>query len=218
MKVQPTRLGLPLALMFTAFSLIAAPIAARPDSQKQAPKQTAKSEKKAEPRRLLTLPIDAPDGKGEALTDALDSLVKKRFTEKDVFTLTGFEPNSALIKRALIDRQIDRKDLKKPFDNLPKAKKIANLLGFNLVLLVSINDYQYDEAKRQVTLDVSMRIVDFSGEKPKVEKYVAETATSPANAPKDKGEPQIGADLLNELGEKLIKDMLKEKTAEEGKK
>ncbi len=218
MKVQPTLLGLPIALMLTAVSMVATPLIARPISQKPASKSNADDSKKAEPRRILMLPIDTPDGKGETLTDALNEIVQKRFTEKDAFALTIFEPTSALIKRAVIDRQIERKDLKKPFDNVAKAKKLAGLLGYKLVLLIAINDYQYDEAKKQATLDISLRIVDFSGEKPKVEKYVAETATSPADAPKEKKEATIASDLLKELGEKLVKDMLKAKSAEEVKK
>ncbi|MCX6382600.1 MAG: hypothetical protein NT023_24495 [Armatimonadetes bacterium] len=218
MKVHSTRMGLPLVFMVMAISLVTSPLSARLISQKKTAKPNADNAKKAEPRRLLILPIDTPDGKAEALTDALNSIVQKRFTEKDLFAITIFEINSPLIKRATIDRQLERKDLKKPFDNVVKAKKIAGVLGFNLVLLIAVNDYQYDEAKRQVTLDISLRIVDFSSEKPKVEKYVAETATSSTDAPKDKDEAKLAADLLTELTEKLVKDMLKAKTTEEGKK
>ncbi len=209
---------IPLFLTLAASSVLTASLLAAPLAPQ--PPKTASTDKKpkAEPRRVLVLPIDTKSERAEALTDAFNAIITRRLTDKDAFEVTAFDINAPLIKRALIDRQLDKKDAKKPFDNVIKAKKIAGIVGQNLVLLTSIGDYQYDEAKRQVTLDITLRLVDFSGEKPKVEKYVAETATSPENVSKEKDEAKIAQDLLKELAEKLMKDLLKPKPVEDGKK
>lgn len=217
MKVLNLKYVVSATLAFVALAANANPLYSQTAPQNP-PAKTTENDKKAEPRRILLLPIDAPEGKAEALTDALNAMAQKRFTDKDVYAVTNFDSASALVKRAVIDRQIERKDVEKPFDNVIKAKKLAALLRFKLVLLIAINDYQFNQDKKQVTLDISLRIVDFSGEKPKVEKYVAETATSPATASKDKNEAMLASDLLKELGDKLITDLLKTKPADEGKK
>lgn len=167
---------------------------------------------KAEPKRILQFSTDYAEGsKAANLADSVERGISRRLVANDEYSVTMFYAAMPLVKRGLIDHVIDKKDIEKPFDKTEKAKKLAALAGYNLVVLSSINDYQYNEDKKQVTLDISIRIVDFSGEKPAVVKFVAETATSPADAGKDKAEDKIALDFVRDLVEKLMKDVMKPK-------
>ncbi len=197
-------LGTPLCLNTL---LLPATAQGKKKNEKEAP-----SAPKAEPKRIFQFPTDSPEGsKANTLTDIVERGIARRLSNNDEYAVAMFFPAMPLIRRALINHEIDRKDVDKPYDKTEKAKKLATLAGYTLVVLSSINDYQYNADKKQVTLDISIRIVDFSGEKPVVIKFVAETATSPADTGKDKTEDKIAIDFARDLVEKLIKDVLKPK-------
>lgn len=203
--------SLSLGLMLTP-----SPSAAQKKDKK--PPKEAPTAPKAEPKRILLFPVDFQEGsKASTLADAIERSITRRLTEKDQYAVTAFFPAMSLIKRAVIQRQIDKKDVEHPYDKTDKAKKLADIAGYNLVILSSINDYQYDATKKQVTLDISIRIVDFAGEKPAVVTFVAETATSPASTDANPNEEKIALDFARDFIEKLMKDVLKPKATEKPK-
>ncbi len=205
------------AILFAAGSLVAsAPVHAQKDKKDKKGSKTKEEKPKDPPRKLLIFPSDTPEGNASQLEDAVTRILERRLNATEVYSTTVFTISTPVIRRALTDKVLEQKDVSKPYDNILKAKKLATMLGYVWVATAAIGDYQYDEDKRQVTLDLAIRIVDFSGEKPAL-KTVAETMTSPANPPKDHNELKIAFDLIRDLGEKLMTDLLKPKQPEKPK-
>ena len=214
--------SLPTLLLFCTFALsltllLSANPASAQKKDKKPPKEAPQAPK-AEPKRIMLFPTDYQEGtKASTLTDAIERSITRRLGENDQYAVTAFFPAMSLIKRALIQRQIEKKDVEHPYDKLDKAKKLADIAGYNLVILSSINDYQYDATKKQITLDISIRIIDFAGEKPAVLTYVAETATSKTSTEANATEEKIALDFARDFIEKLMKDVLKPKATDKPK-
>jgi hypothetical protein len=217
MKTDLRTLFLSFAFALAGVLLLStAPLSAQKKDKK--PPKEAPQSPKTEPKRILLFPTDYQEGsKAIALTDAVERSITRRLSEKDQYAVTAFFPAMSLIKRAVIQRQIEKKDVEHPYDKTDKAKKLADIAGYNLVVLSSINDYQFDATKKQVTLDISIRIVDFAGEKPAVITFVAETATSPTSTDANATEEKIALDFARDFIEKLMKDVLKPKATEKPK-
>jgi hypothetical protein len=153
-------------------------------------------------RSVLVFPTDTKGGVSDQVGDDIMNVEKSRLSLAKIYSPIEFLTSIPTVKLALNEQTLTQNDVKKPFDSDSKLKKLAGVTGYDLVLVSSIVDYEYDSAKNQVSVVMSARLIDYSGAK-SVVRSAAQSATSPAgvgNTP----EVKVAADLVRGLMDKLM--------------
>ena len=114
------------------------------------------------------------------------------------------------MRLAVVQGSLAQSDVRKPFDNDAKLKKLSGVTGLNYVVVASVDDYNFDSAKNQVDLVISVRMIDYTGAKAVV-RSAAQSASSASggNTP----EVKLAADLARTLTDKLMTSVLTPKPA-----
>jgi hypothetical protein len=172
--------------------------------------QTKSSDKgakgqKAAPRAVLVFPTDTKGGTSDQIVDMITDVVQGRLAASDRYHSVYFLSSLPTIRRALTEATLSQTDVKNPFDNDTKVKKVARIAGYDMALVTSIDDYQYDAAKNQVSMVMSARLVDVAGGNPRA---AAESGTSSLPAPKSATELTLAEKVSRDLTEKLMTALL----------
>jgi hypothetical protein len=158
------------------------------------------------PRNVLVFPTDTKGGVSDQVADDAVNVVKSRLSLTKMYSPLEFLTSIPTVKLALSEQSLTLADVKKPFDSDPKLRKLSGITGYDLILVSSIDDYEYDAAKNQVSIVMSARLIDYAGAKA-VPRSAAQSATSPAdtgNTP----ELKIATDLVRSLMDKLMTAIL----------
>ncbi len=147
------------------------------------------------------------EGVAPTLADTIAEVQQAKLQASDKFSTVKFRRSLPTIRRGVIDGSVGTADVDKPYDvSDAKVKRLASLAGYPVTLVTTINDYQYDAAKNQVSLVVTMKMVDFSKDPPLV-KSGGDSYTGP-EAPKSKKESVVAMEAARAISEKMITDLL----------
>lgn len=214
-----------LSLAFYGGKASAQVIANRPhkkaSSEAKPEENRAKTSKKSSKtmgmqRRVLVFPPDTKGGVSDQLTDIVSDVEQARLALSNDYRSAYFTIALPTIRRALLESSLSTGDTSAPFDDLTKAKKLAQIAGYDMVLVTSIDDYQYDAAKKKISLVMSARLIDLSKDKPVI-RSAGESAASADNAAKSEKDIAPALQVARDLTEKIMSDILKPAKAGEGK-
>lgn len=177
-------------------------------------KQKSNSSKKETPavatRRVLVFSPDAKGGVSEQIADDITSVEVSRLDATHLYEPVNFLASIPTIKLALNEQTLSQSDVKHPFDNDTKLKKLSDASGYDLVLVSSVDDYEFDPVKNQVNLVISARLIDYSGAKAVVRSAGA-SGSSPANPTGNQSEYKMAATVARSVTDKLMNDILNPK-------
>lgn len=143
-------------------------------------------------KTVLVFPFDVPSTlapNAEELSNLLTELASSRLIASGQYSVTTYYRMWPPVARLHNDQQLGEADVIPPFaEDNRKALKIGRLVGYDMVCVGSVDDYQYDEAQKQVTLTVSARLMTV--ETGQVVKNVTLEASSPAGGAQAKEEEQ----------------------------
>ncbi|MCS6777943.1 MAG: hypothetical protein RMJ43_13610 [Chloroherpetonaceae bacterium] len=220
-NLQPRNAGLlgrGLLAIGVVLTLVLAGAVALPSHPAHAQgKSRQKKSGKAEeaPRRVvLVFPPDVANAETsddgfnpEQLTDIVVDVIQSRLKSVGGYRTVYYSRGLPTIRRAVIEGTLTTAEADRPFSPDEKVRKLAQLAGHDLVLVSSIDDYQYDPEKNQVTLVMSARLIDFAPEK-KAIRAVGESITGP-EAPKGKKQLEVALEAARALTEKMINELLR---------
>lgn len=231
---RAARLGFSVALAALLVTGFVRPAAAQSDSKdakktkqdKKPPKsKTDKSSKNtvdvASLRKVLVFPADSKGGLSDQLLDIISEVEQGRLGTTGKYRSIYYVSSLPTVKRAVNEQTLSLADATPPFDSDAKVKRVAQIAGYDLVLVTSVDDYQYDADKQQVSLVMSARLIDYSGDKPVI-RSVGESANTAEKAVKDEKDASGKAapatiQLARDLTERLMNELLKPKAAAEKK-
>jgi len=176
-----------IAVALTAASLSMA--LANPEVNKQG--SLAQALKKT----ILVFPVDVPSTSGPntaEVSDIITDVVTSRLILSGTYSVTAFHKNLPPVARLRNDQRLLDVDVAPPFaEDNRKSIKIAKLIGYDVVFVGSMDEYQYDEAKKQVSVTLSGRLIE--SESGKVTKSVSLSATSPEGGAAKEDEKAVAA-------------------------
>lgn len=194
----------------------------KPDNKAKTNKKSnrsANAEEEKPKRVVLVFPPDAtapasteasgPDTfKPEQLADIVVEVIQGRLRTSGDYRSIYYSRSLPTIKRAVNEQTLSAADASRPFAQDEKVKRLADLSGQDMVIVTSIDDYQYDADKNQVSLVMSARLLDFKGGVKKVVATAGESLTGP-EAPRTKKEVDVAVDTARRLTETLMAQLLR---------
>ncbi|HLK57057.1 MAG TPA: hypothetical protein VKU00_10855 [Chthonomonadaceae bacterium] len=178
------------------------------------PKPPKNSMKNAGPtvpsRIIMVFPPDTKGGMSEVVSDSITDVERARLIASRKYRSVLFTRAIPTIRMGLVEQTISQTDVSHPFDDDAKLKKLAQYADYDLVLATTINDYQYDDKTNSVSVVLSIRMIDYSGEKPVV-RSVGASMSSPENPAGNPRHEKIADSLIRNLTEKLMTDLLSPK-------
>lgn len=115
-------------------------------------------------KTLLVFPADVPASAGTAAPDMsllVADMASSRFLASNVYSVTVYHKSLPQVARLRNDQQLSEVDATAPFaEDSRKAVKIAKLIGYDTVCITSVDDYQYDETEKVVSLTMSGRVIE----------------------------------------------------------
>lgn len=171
-------------------------------------------------RIVLVFPTDAKDRISRQLSDVITDLAREKMVESGNYQTVYFLGSLPTVRRALLEgadgdegrTKLAPTDVDAPFDDDAKLKRLIPVTGYDMALVSAIDSYSYDDKKNQVSMLLSMRLIDFSGAKPVIIQAYTENATSPEGSANSK-EIDLAVKLAKQLGERAAAAMLKPKAA-----
>jgi len=141
-------------------------------------------------KTVLLFPFDVPSTmapNAEALSVLLTDVAASRLVASGGYSVTTFYRAWPPVARLHNDQQLSEADIVPPYaEDNRKGLKIGKLVGYDMICLGSVDDYQYSESDKQVTLTVSARLLTV--ETGQVLKNVTLSATSSKGTEKSKEE------------------------------
>lgn len=156
-------------------------------------------------KTLLLFPFDVPSTtapNADELSNLLTEVAGSRLIATGNYAVTTYYRAWPPVARLHNDQQLGEADVIPPFaEDNRKALKIGKLVGYDTVCVGSVDDYQYNEADKQVTMTVSARILVV--ETGQVLKNVTLSASSPKGGERAK-EEELNVQAARQAMEKLM--------------
>ena len=113
------------------------------------------------------------------------------------------------IRRANTEGTLTSSDITSPFDVTAKLQKIMNSTLYDMALVSSIDDYQFDAASRQVSIVMSIRLIDFLDTgRSRTASESFPFATKPTAIPSSTSERILATQAIRDLTERLMSEVL----------
>jgi hypothetical protein len=157
-------------------------------------------------RVVLVYPADTKGGVSDELIDVIAGVEQGRMAVSGQYRTVYFLTSIPTVKRALAEQSLSAQDTRSPFEGT-KLRHLADVTGYDMALVTSIDDYQWNADKKQVSLVMSAQLIDLSGTQPKI-RSVGESLSSPATAPKGATESALAEQAARDLTEKLMTSLL----------
>jgi hypothetical protein len=171
--------------------------------------KSAKKKGPAVPKKdVLVFPTDTKGGPSDQLGDIITDVIKGRLEASDLYQPNRFSSTSPTFRRALTEQTLLPKDVKPPYDTNAKVQKLTQFAGYSYAVTASLDDYDYDAAKQQVSIVVTVTLIDFSSGKPQPRPF-GDSAATAAKAVKDAGDTGAVITLARDLTEKIMTELLK---------
>lgn len=159
-------------------------------------------------KTALVFPFDVPStmaSNAEELSSLLTDVAASRLVASGTYAVTTFYKAWPPVARLHNDQQLGEADVVAPFaEDNRKGLKIGKLVGYDVVCVGSVDDYQYDESGKQVTLTVSARLL--SVETGQVLKNVTLSASSSKGGEKAK-EEELNLEAGRQAMDKLMSQL-----------
>jgi hypothetical protein len=114
-------------------------------------------------RTVLVFPFDVPSTvpDRDEVRGLLTDTALSRLLASNSYSITQFNRNLPTVARLHLDQALSDVDVTEPFaeDNV-KATKIAKAVGSDVAFVGSVDEYQYNEADKSVSMTVSGRLLD----------------------------------------------------------
>lgn len=180
-------------------------------AQKAGASAKSKSKDKNAQANLPAVLVYPPDSKGSAsapLVDVVTEVEQSRLMTSGSYRGLLYQRSMPSIRRAVLDQTLSAEAVHPPFDDNAKVTRLTRFIGYSLLLVGSIESYEYDADKKQVSLILSGRLMDISGEKPRVLRSSIISEQGPANPDKSAKEETLAPKVAREAAEKLMTDLL----------
>jgi hypothetical protein len=157
---------------------------------------------------ILVFPADTKGGPSDQLAGIIGDVIKGRLEGSELYQPNAFSLSSPTFRRALAEQTLLPKEVKPPYDTNAKVQKLTQFAGYNYAVTSSVDDYEYDAAKQQVSISITVILIDFSSGKPQPRPY-GDSATTAAKAVKDASDTAPVINLARDLTEKIMTEILK---------
>jgi hypothetical protein len=157
---------------------------------------------------IVVFPPETKGGISDQLTDSLTDVVQSRINATGQYQTQYFLTSLPTVRRAILEQTLSNADVSPPYDSDTKVKRLITLAGHTRAITSSIDDIEYDATKQQMTVVISLRYVDFTGEKPVIRSY-GDSITGAEKGAKSDKDIKAASDLTRSLTERLMADFLK---------
>ncbi len=156
-------------------------------------------------KTLLLFPFDVPSTtatNAEEMSALLTDAAASRLIASGQYTVTTYYRAWPPVARLHNDQQLAEADVIAPYaEDNRKAIKIGKAVGYDMVCVGSLDDYEYNESDKLVTVTVSGRILNV--ETGQVLKNVTLSASSSRGNERSK-EEELNLDAIRKCSEKLM--------------
>ena len=170
-------------------------------AKKMGNKKSGKKDAVAAVTPVLLTPTETTGGVSDQLVDDVIRGVQRRMEMNGQYSGVYMRRSLATIKRGLADQTLTSSDVEKPFTSSAKLAKLSAVSGYQAILTSTIADYKYDEEKKVVSFDMTLRLVDNSSGKPVI-RIANDTITGKPGI-KGQTEVQVALDTVRDGTEKL---------------
>ncbi len=143
------------------------------------------------------------------LTGISSEIQETRLQFTGVYEPVFFIGSLPSIRRANTEGTLSNADLNPPFDANAKLQKIISATLYDMALVSSIDDYQFDPTTRQVSIVMSVRLIDFfdsSRSRTASESYPF--TTNPTVIPQSTSERILATQAIRDITERLMSEVL----------
>lgn len=159
-------------------------------------------------RVVLVFPVDAKGAAAEQLSDIITDVEKARLASTGNFGTVSFLASLPSIRRGLSEQSLTPTDIHAPFATTAKAQRLTTAAGYDAAMISSLDSYEYNADNQNVTMVLSIQMIDYSGATPR-NYTAANTVTTPAKSVKNATDTTATTEAARNLTEQLMTDVLK---------
>lgn len=186
-------------------------------TKKAAPTKAAKTKsagrgKMMTARRIvLVFPVDAKGAAAEQLSDVVTDVEKSRLSATGQYGGISFLTSLPSIRRAVGEQSLTPSDVQPPFATRAKAQKLTTTAGYDLGVISSLDQYEYNADKQNVSIVLSIQMIDFAQDPPRSYTAADSVTTAPKSA-KNATDTAAAEEATRNLTEKLMTNVLNSAT------
>ena len=158
-------------------------------------------------RIALVFPVDTPNASAGQLSDVVTDVEKARLSASGQFGAISFLTSLPSIRRAVGEQSLTSTDVQPPFASRTKAQKLTSTAGYDLGVISSMDQYEYNADKQNVSIVLSVQMYDFSQDPPKSYTAGDSVTTAPKSA-KNAADTTAAEEAVRNLTEKLMTTVL----------
>ena len=159
-------------------------------------------------RVVLVFPVDAKGAAAEQLSDIITDVEKARLASTGNFGTVSFLASLPSIRRGLNEQSLTPADINAPYATTAKAQRLTNAAGYDAAIISSLDSYEYNADNQNVTMVLSIQMIDYSGATPR-NYTAANTVTTPPKSVKNATDTTATTEAARNLTEQLMTDVLK---------
>lgn len=181
--------------------------AVRPDGDNKNEKRVLLAQ--AVKRSTLVFPFDKPTATIPNLQDVTELLTdgaSSRLAASGNYFVSPFRRSLPSISRLVNEQQLSEADVdaNKGFADNTRATKVTKAIGYEVAFVGSIDDYQYSEADKQVTITVSGRLLDVVNNKVIKSATLSATSSKGGNAKQEERSLEAARNVSEKLMAQLV--------------
>ena len=123
-------------------------------------------------------------GTAEQLSDIITDVEKARLSTSGKYSGISFLTSLPSVRRAVNEQSLTAADIQPPYATRTKAQKLTQAAGYDTAVISSLDSYEYNADNQNVTMILSIQMIDFSGATPR-NYTAADTITTPAKSAKN---------------------------------
>jgi hypothetical protein len=160
----------------------------------------------ASARVVVAFPPETKGGVSDQIADVITDVVQSRLTLSGKYRTVFFLPSMPTVRRGLLENSLTRDEVDHPVATDARIKKLTQLTGHDMAVVVSIIDYQYDKAANKVSMVLSAKLLDYTaGTAPR---GTNRNGDSPDKPSAKATEYDLAAALARDLTEKMVSDLM----------
>ncbi len=162
-------------------------------------------------RIALVFPVDAKGAAAEQLSDVVTDVEKSRLGATGQYGGISFLTSLPSIRRAVGEQSLTSADVQPPFATRTKAQKLTTTAGYDLGVISSLDQYEYNADKQNVSIVLSIQMIDFAQDPPRSYTAADSVTTAPKSA-KNATDTTAAEEATRNLTEKLMTNVLNSAT------
>lgn len=157
-------------------------------------------------RIVVVFPVDAK-GASESLSDIITDVEKARLSTSGQYSGISFLTSLPSVRRSVNEQSLTQTDILPPYAMRTKAQKLTMAAGYDVAMVSSLDSYEYSADNQNVTMVLTIQMIDFSGTTPR-NYTAADTVTTPAKSAKNATDTMAAETAARSLAEKLMTSVL----------